>query len=63
MIVHLYNIEKYDEENYAFAEIDVNNILSNIEINIDSLSKTIQIHFPFFEYEDEFKLKEDIKYM
>ena len=61
MIDHLNSITIYNEENYANAEIDVNNILRDSEGYHDSSSKTIYIHFPIVEYDDEYKPKGDFQ--
>ena len=52
---HLENIDKFDEENYLLTESDVNKALKDCDAFIDSQSKTLLIHFPNIEYDNDIK--------
>ena len=57
LIDHLNSIKVYTEENYAIAEIDVNNALLDSDSYIDSTSKTTYIHFPIIDFDGEYKIR------
>ena len=61
MIEHLNNLTVYTEESYKISEVDVNNALKDADGYIESSSKTIYIHFPIVEYEDDYRLKGDFQ--
>ena len=52
---HLENINKYDEDTYLLTESDVNKALKDCDAFIDSQSKTLLIHFPNIEYDNDIK--------
>ena len=61
MIEHINNIAVFTEDNYAIAEIDVNNVLKDSEGYIDTSSKTTYIHFPIVEYDNDIKPRGDFQ--
>ena len=61
MIEHINNIAVFTEDNYAIAEIDVNNVLKDSEGYIDTSSKTTFIHFPIVEYDNDIKPRGDFQ--
>ena len=61
MIEHISNITIFTEDNYAIAEIDVNNALKDSEGYITTSSKTTYIHFPIVEYDNEIKPRGDFQ--
>ena len=61
MIAHLEGITQYNEDNYEKAEIDVNNALRDSENYVDISTKTIFIHFPVIEYNNEYEPKGDFQ--
>ena len=61
MIEHINNITVFTEDNYAIAEIDVNNVLKDSEGYIDTSSKTTFIHFPIVKYDNDIKPRGDFQ--
>ena len=55
MIEYLKKITKFNDETYSMAEIQVNNLLKDSESYNESTSKTIFIHFPIKDYDDNYK--------